>query len=397
MSKISKFIISAIVISLIIGVSATTLTSPWQVLGSDTGVKYPATKTTQSVAPEDDVNWANPANIGASDNQYATVTLALGQYSYRLKAQRFDFSAIPDGSTIDGILVEIERKINTAGFVCYDYRVQLLDASGALIGDNKAGAIGWTTTDTFKSYGGSSDKWNASPTAAMVKDADFGVVLSARSAWGTLIAYVDCIRVTVYYTVAPAAPTNVAATDGTYTDKVTVTWTKSDGATGYKIYENGNLLDTVGDVATWDDNTAPVPTITSGTATASDGISDEYVTLTVSEESANNGASRTYKVKAFNGAGDSADSNTDTGYRGVGALIYQWYRSSADSDGDYSILDGAITNPYDDSNGVVEPDGRYYKCYLSATGAVSQYSTWDRGYKAAPAAKGYSWGYILGA
>jgi len=170
---------------------------------ADTGIKYPATKTTQSVNPEDDVNWANPANIGASDNQYATVTLGLGQYSYRLKAQGFDFSAIPDGATIDGILVEIEKKINTPGYVCWDYRVQLLDASGALVGDNKANvSLNWPTSDTFKSYGGASDKWNASPTAAMVKGVDFGVVLSARSAWGTFIAYVDCVRMTIYYTEA---------------------------------------------------------------------------------------------------------------------------------------------------------------------------------------------------
>ncbi len=41
----------------------------------------------------------------------------------------------------------------------------------------------------------------------------------------------------VNFLTKPAAPTNVAATDGTATDKVTITWTKSTGATGYKIYE----------------------------------------------------------------------------------------------------------------------------------------------------------------
>jgi|GEM_PF-4651393 len=34
----------------------------------------------------------------------------------------------------------------------------------------------------------------------------------------------------------PAPPTNVSATDGTHTDKVTITWTKSRSATGYKVY-----------------------------------------------------------------------------------------------------------------------------------------------------------------
>jgi hypothetical protein len=215
---------------------------------------------------------------------------------------------------------------------------------------------------------------------------------------------------TVTVLTKPAAPTNVAATDGTYTDKVRITWTKSTGATGYKVYEGSNLLDTLGDVDQYDDTTAPAPTITPGTASASDGSSTAHVTLSVSGESANNGAPRTYKVKAFNDSGDSDDSSTDTGYRGVGSLAYQWYRSSGDSDGDYSLLSGATSDPYNDATAPAPTvtagsasasdgasteyvilsvsgesgnngAGRYYKCYLSAAGASSQYSTADRGYR----------------
>ena len=107
------------------------------VLADSSGVKYPSIKTTQAVVPEDDMNWSNPANIGASDNVYATAALISCTYTYRLKAQGFDFSVIPDGATIDGILVEIERKARHVNSR-YDYRVQLLDASGSLVGDNKA-------------------------------------------------------------------------------------------------------------------------------------------------------------------------------------------------------------------------------------------------------------------
>ncbi|GAH09105.1 unnamed protein product, partial [marine sediment metagenome] len=66
-------------------------------------------------------------------------------------------------------------------------------------------------------------------------------------------------------------PTDVDATDGDHTDKVVIEWTKSDGATGYKIYEGENLLDTLGDVATYDDVAAPAPTITAGDSVATDG------------------------------------------------------------------------------------------------------------------------------
>ena len=182
----------------------------------------------------------------------------------------------------------------------------------------------------------------------------------------------------------PAAPTNVAATDGVHTDKVVITWTKSDGATGYKVYEGENLLDTLGDVATYDDVAAPAPTITAGSAVASDGTFSAYVALSLSGTSVNNGASRTYKVVALNGTGDSDASSTDTGYRGHGALTYQWQRSAADSDADYSNIDGATTAAYNDTGAPEDGSGRYYKCVLNATGCVEQTSAVNRGYRAIP-------------
>lgn len=183
---------------------------------------------------------------------------------------------------------------------------------------------------------------------------------------------------------APSAPTNVSATDGTDTSKVVVTWTKSAGATGYKVYEGSNLLATLGDVATYDDSAAPAPTITGGTADASDGTSSDHVVLSLSGESANVGSSRTYKVRATNATGDSGDSNTDTGYIGVGSLGYQWYRSAGDSDASYSEISGATTNPYNDTGAPADGSGRYYKCYLTATGATPTYSSVDRGQRSVP-------------
>ncbi|MDQ1283977.1 MAG: hypothetical protein QG620_325 [Patescibacteria group bacterium] len=179
----------------------------------------------------------------------------------------------------------------------------------------------------------------------------------------------------------PDAPTNVSATDGTYTDKVTITWTKSSGATGYKVYEGTNLLDTLGDVATYDDSAAPAPTITAGTSTASDGTTVGAVSLILSGYSANNGTSRTYKVVATNAAGDSPDSATDTGYRGAGTLTYQWQRSAADSDASYSNIDGATTFSYEDSGAPDNGDGRYFRCVLNASGAAQQISSSDRGFE----------------
>lgn len=182
----------------------------------------------------------------------------------------------------------------------------------------------------------------------------------------------------------PAAPTNVSATDGSYTNQVTITWTKSTGATDYHVWRDSTDLGSVGDVATFDDTGASAPTITPGTASASDGTNLNYVSLSLSGASANNGTTHTYKVVASNATGNSADSSTDTGYRGVGALNYQWQRSAADSDADYSSISGGTTASYNDTGAPADGSGRYFQCMLSATGAVGQTSTADRGYRIMP-------------
>lgn len=179
----------------------------------------------------------------------------------------------------------------------------------------------------------------------------------------------------------PDPPTNVDASYGTYTDKVRITWTKSDGATGYQVYRDSTPLGWLGDVATYDDTGAGAPTITPGTATASDATSATHVALSLSGQSVSNGTFHTYKVRARSIDGESWDSSTDTGYRGHGALTYQWQRSDADSDANYSNIPGATTASYNDVDAPENGDGRYYRCVEDATGAAQQISTSDRGYR----------------
>ena len=185
-------------------------------------VKYPTVVSTESVSPESNNDWTTPNNVKADDAAYASITAATfdsPDISYRIKCQGFDFSAIPDGATIHGIIVEIERYCD-AGETGADYRVQLLDASGALVGDNKAKAGNWLTTPTTQFYGGTEDGWNAGLTAAMVKDPDFGVVLSVSATSANADIYVDYIRMTVYYgtiDIGAAAIDRAASTNPLYT------------------------------------------------------------------------------------------------------------------------------------------------------------------------------------
>jgi len=222
----------------------------------------------------------------------------------------------------------------------------------------------------------------------------------------------------VNFLTKPAAPTNVAATDN-LSDKVTITWTKSTGATDYHTWRDAVDLGAVGDVDTFNDAGADAPTITHGTTSASDGASPLFVTLTLVGASANNGTSYTYKVVASNATGNSDDSLTDTGYRKVGVLTYQWQRSAGDSDDTFGDIVGATTDPYNDvgaptptiTPGVATASdgtsatyvtlsvageqgndgaGRYYQCVLSAPDATDQTSGSNRGYRTTGAIT-YQW------
>ena len=92
---------------------------------------------------------------------------------------------------------------------------------------------------------------------------------------------------------APQPPTNVAASDGTYTDKVLVTWTAPANATAYEVWRNTSN--------------------NSGTATkisSSDVIGTSY-----SDTTATAGTTYWYWVKAKNASETSGVSAGDSGYR----------------------------------------------------------------------------------
>ncbi len=103
------------------------------------------------------------------------------------------------------------------------------------------------------------------------------------------------------YTAAPqppAAPVNVSASDGVFTNKLTVEWTVADGATGYRIFRH-----------------------TSNHYAAAEEIGTSSRT-TYDDMTARANKTYYYWVKAVNAAGASAFSTPDTGYLGViGPLV----------------------------------------------------------------------------
>jgi hypothetical protein len=161
-------------------------------------------KTPGTVASvyRNDLPWFDVNYAKVSDNYYAYSSIGKQTYSDWLRCTNFGFSTsdIPSGSTIDGIEVKIEHKADAANKV-NDSALYLRKTSGQ-IGDNKASATYWGTSDAEVTYGSSSDKWNASLVGTDIISTDFGIDLSAYNtdADSLRTAYIDCISIRVYYT-----------------------------------------------------------------------------------------------------------------------------------------------------------------------------------------------------
>lgn len=150
---------------------------------------------------DNDVAWTSPSNVAASDNSYATVTVsAVAVVSNSLDVTNLGFS-IPGGSTINGVLVEIEIKASVTGAAWN--QIQVLPSGSSLFGD----AI--STTEAYVSYGGPTSLWGGL-SVATVNSSSFGVRLSVyRSSGGPQTVSMDHVRITVYYTPGASFPPRV--------------------------------------------------------------------------------------------------------------------------------------------------------------------------------------------
>jgi len=164
---------------------------------ADTGWISPGTMASDSAAGGTRP-WANPDNAKLSNNAYATAAgTPSGGSSYYLKATNFGF-AIPAGATIDGIKVQFERKRGATANVS-DWKIHIVKASGAYGTQNKSGGWNWTTSEGYIEFGGDADLWGEVWGATDINDPDFGVGLAVGLDPLT-VAYVDHVRIKVYYT-----------------------------------------------------------------------------------------------------------------------------------------------------------------------------------------------------
>jgi hypothetical protein len=179
-----------------------------------TGAKFPTLGTTTAELPYDDFAWQTPTNIYSNDGNNAYVddnAFDSGLYTGVLKASGFDFSAIPDGSTILGVEVKIEAHY-TVGTAQLSL-AQLLDVNGAKVGTNLcATPVALTVTNpTVITRGAADNLWGNVLTAAWVKDPDFGVALGIDATGNNSNVYIDYVTMEVTYD--PPAPVNISVND----------------------------------------------------------------------------------------------------------------------------------------------------------------------------------------
>ncbi len=159
------------------------------------------------------VAWTNPARAQSSNDSYATASLD-GTISNYLYCTGYGF-AIPSGSTIQGIAVNVERKSNSiANGGSNDTNVRLI--KGGVVGStDNATATLYTTTDFSEPHGSTSDLWGTTWTNTEINASNFGVAFAASKLSSTGAAHtvsIDYIQVVVTY-LPPPTTTLATGTD----------------------------------------------------------------------------------------------------------------------------------------------------------------------------------------
>lgn len=180
-----------------------------------TGPKSPTVASTTAEAPWSANPWVTPENLyGAGTANITAPTFDAGDQSEILRAYGFDFSAIPDGSTIDGVQVVIGGAYYATA-ICALSLAQLLSTGGALGGTNQYSTpTDLTTGASNYTKGGATDKWGNALDAAWVKNSNFGVGIGITvGASNNCDVYIDSVTMEVWYT-PPASPTIIADNAG---------------------------------------------------------------------------------------------------------------------------------------------------------------------------------------
>jgi len=133
---------------------------------------------------------------------YAEDTSGTVKTSNYLKLTNFGFN-VPSDATIKGVQVKIRRYADTApssNYYVKDKYIFLVKNGAIVPASNKSKGDIWGTwgTETYYSYGSSSDLWKTTLTPSDVNASNFGVAISVEIL--NNIAYIDHVEVSIFYT-----------------------------------------------------------------------------------------------------------------------------------------------------------------------------------------------------
>ena len=176
--------------------------------------------------------------------------------------------------------------------------------------------------------------WTKAEVNALLAGDSLGAYVTGDKFPKTSRAHCCQYWVEVEYEDAPDPPTNVAASEND-SEKVVVTWTKSDYATGYDVYRNLNITNADFELWTAGDSVAPNGWILIGTSSA-----------VAKESTIKHGGSYSAKVTR-NGTNCRLRSNSLVGsegisqWRGKTVTWRMWVYATVDSRSRLRIYDGA--------------------------------------------------------
>jgi len=155
-------------------------------------------------------DWMNPGNAMLPDSNYTQTQMmsfpscfqTSCYYTRALLSSNFGFT-VPGNTVITGIRAEVLRKAASVNAIL-DSSVRLLPA-GFPAGNNHASASTWPIPAAYQTYGDSADSWGLTLTPADVNATGFGLYFKAMNqapSASTIAAYIDHVRMTVYYQAA---------------------------------------------------------------------------------------------------------------------------------------------------------------------------------------------------
>jgi len=191
---------------------------------ADTGWKFPGTMVGNRFIVSSFIDWANEDNAKADDGSNATESSTGDEVTSGLAASNFDFSAILDGSLIEGIEIRVGDYANTGTAPTWAV-VKLILADNSDGPESKHSVMSaWTGSLQTDEAGGATDVWGRPLTAADVKDVDFGFFIGLANSVSGIVASVDFMQMKVHYRRPPVVLAYVYDDGGVqnYNEKILV-------------------------------------------------------------------------------------------------------------------------------------------------------------------------------